>query len=112
MFQSKKYGDAEQAKERAAESYDRSFYPEGAQRQMGAIFKTGDRSEKLKGIDLPTLVIHGGDDTLIAPSGGFRTAELIPGANLLLIGDMGHDLPEPLWPIIVDAVGSHARFAS
>jgi pimeloyl-ACP methyl ester carboxylesterase len=50
------------------------------------------------------LVIHGWDDTLIAPDGGQRTAELIPNAQLLMIDDMGHDLPEPLWPTIVDAV--------
>ena len=56
---------------------------------------------------MPTLVIHGRDDTLIPPIGGERTAELIPAANLLLLADMGHDLPEPLWPLIVDAIVSH-----
>src|SRR5215207_2913578 len=107
VFQSKKYADAERAKELAAFSYDRSFYPQGAPRQLGAIYKSGDRSEKLASLDVPTLVIHGRDDTLIQPSGGIRTAELIAGANLLLLGDMGHDMPEPLWPIIVDAIVSH-----
>jgi pimeloyl-ACP methyl ester carboxylesterase len=87
------------------------FYPEGAPRQLAAIYKSGDRSEQLQQVDVPTLVIHGRDDTLIQPSGGIRTAELIPSSNLLLIGDMGHDLPEPLWPIITDAVISHTRFA-
>ena len=56
---------------------------------------------------VPTLVIHGRDDTLIPPSGGTLTAEAIPNANLLLLADMGHDLPEPLWPLIVDAVIGH-----
>ena len=56
---------------------------------------------------MSTLVIHGRDDTLITPSGGFRTAELIPGANLLFVADMGHDIPQPLWPVITDAVLSH-----
>ena len=53
---------------------------------------------------MPTLVIHGRDDTLITPSGGTLTAEAIPTANLLLLADMGHDLPVPLWPLIVDAI--------
>ena len=56
---------------------------------------------------MPTLVIHGRDDTLITPSGGTLTAEAIPTANLLLLADMGHDLPRPLWPLIVDAIISH-----
>ena len=49
---------------------------------------------------VPTLVIHGWADTLILPSGGQHTAEMIPGANLLLLHDMGHDLPRPLWPLL------------
>ncbi|MCO6734754.1 lysophospholipase, partial [Streptomyces sp. EL9] len=56
---------------------------------------------------VPTLVIHGLDDTLIDPSGGRRTAELVPGSELLLIPDMGHDRPRELWPVLVDALVSH-----
>jgi pimeloyl-ACP methyl ester carboxylesterase len=52
-------------------------------------------------------VIHGLDDTLIAPSGGERTAELVPGARLLLVEDMGHDRPEPLWPQLSGAILEH-----
>ena len=61
---------------------------------------------------MPTLVIHGRDDTLITPSGGTLTAEAIPEASLLLLAHMGHDLPEPLWPVIVDAVISHTVHAT
>ena len=53
------------------------------------------------------LVIHGLDDTLISPSGGRRTAELIPGAHLLELSDMGHDLPGPLWQLITGAIVAH-----
>ena len=60
---------------------------------------------------MPTLVIHGRADTLILPMGGEHTAELIPGANLLLVHDMGHDLPRPLWPLLIDAILSHTRHA-
>ena len=66
-----------------------------SKRQLAAIYASGDRSEALAALDVPTLVIHGRDDTLISPEGGFRTAELIPGARLLFVSDMGHDLPTP-----------------
>lgn len=104
VWASRKYFDVDQVRELAAASYDRSFYPEGAPRQLAAIFASGDRSEALANVDLPFLVVHGLDDTLIDPSGGRRTAELVPGAHLLLVADMGHDLPEPLWPLLTSAI--------
>jgi pimeloyl-ACP methyl ester carboxylesterase len=108
-WQSKKYRDEAKTKELAAINYDRSFYPEGSPRQLAAIFASGDRSALLANVTAPTLVIHGRDDTLITPSGGFRTAELIPGAHLLFLSDMGHDMPEPLWPVLTDAIVTHTR---
>lgn len=111
IWQSKKYRDAERSKQLAAIGYDRSFYPEGAPRQLAAIYASGDRSAALAAVEVPTLVIHGRDDTLITLSGGLRTAELIPGARLLVLADMGHDMPEPLWPAIVDNITSLARSA-
>jgi pimeloyl-ACP methyl ester carboxylesterase len=111
LFSSPRYFDAASARERAAASYDRAFYPEGAGRQMGAIVASGDRANGLRNVALPFLVIHGRADTLITLSGGERTAELVPGANLVVLNDMGHDLPEPLWPLIVDVIASHATHA-
>jgi len=111
VFQSKKYGNAEDAKRRAADGYDRSFYPEGGPRQLAAIAANGSRGEQLPHVSTPTLVIHGRDDTLINPSGGARTAELIPGAVYLLVSDMGHDTPAPLIPFHVDAIAGHCRRA-
>ncbi len=111
VWHSKKYRDEARVKATAAREFDRSFYPEGAPRQLAAIYASGRRTQALQDLDVPTLVIHGRDDELITPSGGTRTAELIPGANLLLMADMGHDMPEPLWPVLVDAVLSHTRHA-
>ena len=74
---------------------------------MGAITASGSRADGLRKLRIPTLVVHGRADTLILPIGGERTAELVPAANLLLCNDMGHDLPEPLWPLVVDAIASH-----
>ena len=104
LWSSPRYYDETAAAARAGASYDRMFYPEGSPRQMAAIMSVGHRADGLRALDMPTLVIHGRADTLITPSGGERTAELVPGANLLMLADMGHDLPEPLWPLLVDAI--------
>ena len=72
----------------------------------------GSRAGGLRDLTVPTLVIHGLDDTLIDPSGGRRTAELVPGARLLLVPDMGHDRPRELWEVLCNAIESHTRPAS
>ena len=103
-FHSKKYRSDEYSKRAAARDFDRCFYPQGAPRQLAAIYATGRRTEQLQAVKTPTLVIHGKDDTLITPSGGERTAELIPNAKFVLLDDMGHDLPQPLWGKFVSLV--------
>ncbi len=107
LFSSPRYFDAAKAEQVAATAYDRMFYPEGATRQMAAINGSAERAAALRALRVPTLVIHGRADTLILPSGGERTAELVPGANLMLLHDMGHDTPQPLWPLLIDAMVSH-----
>jgi pimeloyl-ACP methyl ester carboxylesterase len=107
VWASRRYGDRARSEALAAQSFDRSFYPEGSERQLAAILTGGSRADGLRALAVPTLVIHGLDDTLIAPSGGERTAELVPGARLLLVEDMGHDRPEPLWPLLAEAILDH-----
>jgi pimeloyl-ACP methyl ester carboxylesterase len=80
------------------------YYPQGSTRQLAAIYASGRRTEKLRAVKTPTLVVHGKDDTLISPSGGERTAELIPGAEFVLVDDMGHDMPKPLWGYLVELI--------
>jgi pimeloyl-ACP methyl ester carboxylesterase len=109
IWASKKYLDVDWLQENAAAQYDRCFYPEGATRQLAAIYASGDRSEGLGALQVPMLVIHGRDDTLITPEGGERTAELVPGSRYLLLADMGHDHPAPLWPVLAEAIGGHVR---
>jgi pimeloyl-ACP methyl ester carboxylesterase len=111
VWSSKKWFDAEETKRMAGFHYDRSFYPEGATRQLSAIYASGDRTEVLREVTVPSLVVHGLDDTLIDPSGGRRTAELIPGAHLLEVADMGHDVPAPLWPFLTGAINAHGTAA-
>jgi pimeloyl-ACP methyl ester carboxylesterase len=107
LWHSKRYPELEETRAVAAQSYDRGLCPAGTQRQLAAMIASGPRAEGLRELDVPTLVIHGLDDTLIAPSGGRRTAELIPGAKLMLVADMGHDRPKALWPALVGAILEH-----
>jgi len=107
LWHSRRYPELEQTRAIAAESYDRGQYPEGTRRQLAAMLASGSRAEGLSTLKVPTLVIHGLDDTLINPSGGRRTAELVPGARLVLIEDMGHDRPRPLWPEICQPILDH-----
>jgi pimeloyl-ACP methyl ester carboxylesterase len=109
VWASRRYPDPDALRELAAASWDRCHYPAGTPRQLAAMVLDGSRSEALADVRIPTLVIHGLDDTLIVPSGGRRTAERIPGAELLLVPDMGHDRPRQLWGQLVTAVAEHAH---
>jgi pimeloyl-ACP methyl ester carboxylesterase len=107
LWQSKKYRSDELSIKAAIRDFDRSNYPEGGPRQMAAIYASGSRAEGLQKLQVPALVIHGTEDQLITPSGGERTAELIPNSTLLMVDDMGHDMPQPLWPFYLDAISKH-----
>jgi pimeloyl-ACP methyl ester carboxylesterase len=109
---SKKGFDEDYIREGAAASWDRGINPAGYGRQLAAVTADGNRSKRLRRIGVPTLVIHGRDDRLISPSGGRATARAIPGAKLLMVDDMGHDLPRPVWPKLIDAIAQHATRAA
>ena len=100
--------DEQDLRERAGMAYDRGINPAGTARQLAAIIASGDRSPMLASIHVPTLVIHGDADRLVAPSGGKATARAIPGARLMTIEGMGHDIPRALWPRLVDAIVENA----
>jgi pimeloyl-ACP methyl ester carboxylesterase len=96
--------DEDQIRARAALSYDRCFYPLGISRQLCAIIASGDWRPSLAKLEVPTLVIHGGADPLVRPSWGRATAEAIPGAELLIVDGMGHDLPREASDTLVEAI--------
>jgi len=98
--------DETELRDRAARAFDRAFNPQGIARQLAAAMTTPDRTEDLRRLDLPTLVIHGADDQVIAVSGGQATAAAIPGAELVVIDGMGHDLPRPLWPTVAERIAT------
>lgn len=103
--------DEGEARRRATEAYDRCFNPAGIARQLLAIVGSGSRAEGLAQLNVPAVVIHGDVDPLVTPSGGQRTAELIPGAELLMVEGMGHDLPPAVHAQVVEAVTSLAARA-
>ncbi|MCO8269777.1 alpha/beta fold hydrolase [Actinoplanes sp. TRM 88003] len=94
---------------RATAKYERSFRPAGGQRQYAAIVASPDRTAALRQVKTPTLVIHGEDDPLINVSGGRATAAAVPEARLVTIPGMGHDMPEPLWAGIIEAIVDNTR---
>ncbi len=90
------------------EAYDRAFHPAGQRRQMFAVSTAASRTEALRAVTVPTLVIHGDQDKLVDPSGGRRTAEAVPGARFELVAGLGHDYPPAFWDTFVDLVADHA----
>jgi pimeloyl-ACP methyl ester carboxylesterase len=104
--------DEARDRSRAERTFERGLNPAGVARQFRAILASGSRKERLHSVKAPTLVIHGTVDPLVRPEAGKDTAASIPGAKLLMIEGMGHALPIPMWPQIIDAIDKHAHSAS
>ena len=96
---------------RAHETFDRGVSASGVMRQMLAILHEGDRGPRLRSLRMPALVIHGAADRMVHVSGGRATARALPGAELLVVDGMGHDLPADLYPTFVDAIDRTIRRA-
>lgn len=103
--------DEEWAREKASRYWDRGIHPRGTARQLLAIHADGDRTDRLRRIVAPTLVIHGRHDPLIAMSGGEATAAAVPIAELVVFDEMAHDLPLPLCGEIADRIARHVDAA-
>lgn len=87
--------------ELVAAGWERSYYPEGTLRQWAAIMASPPRTERLKQLKLPSLVMHGTADTLIPWQAGLHTAQCIPGSEFVLLDGWGHDIPAPALPVLV-----------
>ena len=101
--------DESEVAERAGRAYDRGYDPVGIVRQAVASVASGDRTERLRQLDVPTLVLHGRDDVMCPMSGGLATAAAIPGAELVIIDGMGHNLPRALWPELTARIAQLAE---
>ena len=100
--------DEARVREAAARAWDRDPSYDGLERQRQAMAAAGDRTQALGRLSVPALVIHGEADPLVSVAAGRRTAEAIPGARLLVVPGMGHDLPQPLWHQVIDAIAEVA----
>jgi pimeloyl-ACP methyl ester carboxylesterase len=100
--------DEEAVRQGAARGFDRAYHPKGTGRQFAAILAAGDRTGALAGIRVPTVVVHGEEDQVIGISGGEATAAAIPGARLLRVPGLGHELPPGFWPMLADALVENA----
>jgi pimeloyl-ACP methyl ester carboxylesterase len=98
--------DEEEVRERAGLAFDRSYDQLGIMRQSIAVLASGNRTERLRSIRVPTLVIHGADDRMCDVSGGRATASAIMGAELEVIEGMGHNIPPVLWPRIASLISN------
>ena len=90
-------------------NYDRMFYPEGSARQYAAIMASPPRTERLKSLKLPALVMHGSADTLLRPEAGRHTAQCIAGSQYLEIEGWGHDMPLPVIPQVVGTISDFVK---
>ena len=96
--------DEDDARHRATRAVDRNFCPDGALRQVMAIATAPDRAPALRQLRIPTLVIHGEEDPLVPVDNGRQTAAALPGARVMIIPAMGHNLPPRVWPVVLDAL--------
>ena len=103
--------DEAEIRRRTGLAYDRSNDPVGVARQLVAIAASGDRTGALRGVSVPTLVVHGADDPLVDVSGGQATARAIDGAELAVFDGMGHDLPRGVWAELAERIGELVRRA-
>jgi len=98
-------GDMENAQ--IAQLHDVGLFPEAMPRQLLAIVAAGDRSEQVRQINVPALVLHGANDPLLPPAHGKHTHELIRGSNYIVYEGMGHDLPADVVPKLLEDMTRH-----
>ena len=103
--------DEERLRDVGARSYDRGYDPAGYRRQLAAVVAQPNRTPHLERLTMPTLVMHGLHDPLVAPSGGLALARRIPNARFVGFSGMGHDLPRELWPEFADHIAALVRRA-
>jgi pimeloyl-ACP methyl ester carboxylesterase len=96
--------DEAKIREDALATFRRNYYPVGFQRQYAGVMASPDRRPKLKTITAPTVVIHGDADPLVPVEGGRDTAENIPGAELIIVPGVGHEMPLAVLDVFVDGI--------
>ncbi len=103
--------DGERLRQAGMLAHERGMSPKGFLRHFAAVLASGSRAAKLPSVTAPTLVIHGSRDPMFPLRAGRAMTRLVPDATWLPIAGMGHDLPRPLWPVLVAAIRRHAERA-
>ena len=98
---------AEASRAKGELMYDYGVQPQSVINQYNAIMKSPPREDALRQVQVPTLVLHGTEDTLLSSTGGERTAEVMPNATYIPLQGMGHDMPAFYWPVIAGHVADH-----
>jgi pimeloyl-ACP methyl ester carboxylesterase len=111
VFWASRYFDEERARSSRTAAVDRAISIEGTARQAGACLVRPSRREALAGLKVPALVIHGDADPLVPFENGKRTAAAIPGARLLVLPEVGHDIPPASYEVMADAIAETANSA-
>lgn len=106
-WQGGRYTDPDYLREQGEIAVAYGLYPDSALRQLEALLSTPAPIDQLARLDIPTLVVHGGDDPVMPVAGSERLAELIPGSRLVVIPGMGHELPPPLWNELSEVILDH-----
>jgi pimeloyl-ACP methyl ester carboxylesterase len=101
--------DVDFERARVSRSIDRAYHTDGNARQLVAILAAQSRLERLRSLEVPTLVVHGVDDILIPIENGRLIASAVPGARMIEFEGMGHDVPERVWPRVIDAIAELTR---
>ena len=106
--------DEEFYKTLSIKAYERGVYPEGTGRQYLAILTQKVRTDDLRKLSVPSLIVHGDADPLVPIAGGKATADAIPGAEFMVVKGMGHVTPNlnAYWSDIKDAIIKHMEKAS
>ena len=104
--------DAAELRQLATEAAERSYHPQGIARQMVAIVSDDKRAAALADVAVPTLVVHGKADPLVPFPCGEDTARRIPGAKLVGVAEMGHDLPSGVVKRLLEVLIPHLQSAS
>jgi pimeloyl-ACP methyl ester carboxylesterase len=107
LFATKGYpADDEHWREAGRIAFDRGLDPNGAVRQTAAMFRGGDRRAALATLRIPALVVHGSLDRVVSPRAARATVDAMPGARLLTLPGVGHQLPRNVWPQLLDEISA------
>jgi pimeloyl-ACP methyl ester carboxylesterase len=102
--------DEKWIRETMGRAYDRSYYPQGTGRQLVAVMTQNNRKAALQYLKVPTLIIHGDSDPLVSVEAAKDAADAVPGAELIIMEGMGHDLPHgEAWRQIADHIIAHTK---